>query len=75
MNASTSSLNVKRLILVPALIALAVTMLRLLGELGQGPSFLFNREAGAWRSCSTRYLELSTQPGYCGARTGCAASY
>ncbi len=34
MNASTSSLNVKRLILVPALIALAVTMIRLLGELG-----------------------------------------
>ena len=46
MNASNSSLNVKRLILVPALIALAVTMIRLLGELGQGPSFLFSREAG-----------------------------
>jgi len=35
-----------RLILVPALITLAVTLLRLIGELQQWSSSLFNREAG-----------------------------
>ncbi len=46
METSSSGLNVKRLVMVPALIALAVTIARLVGELGGGPSALFNREAG-----------------------------
>ncbi len=35
-----------RLILVPAVITLAVTLLRLVGELQQWSSALFNRSAG-----------------------------
>ena len=46
MERSGSDLKVKRLIMVPALIALAVTMVRLVGELSGGSSVLFNREAG-----------------------------
>jgi hypothetical protein len=46
METSGSNLNVKQLILVPALIALAVTIVRLVGELTGGPSSLFNRAAG-----------------------------
>ena len=46
METSSSGLNVKRLVMVPALIALAVTIARLVGELGGGPSALFNSEAG-----------------------------
>jgi hypothetical protein len=46
MGTSGSNLNVKQLILVPALITLAVTIVRLVGELAGGPSSLFNRAAG-----------------------------
>ena len=46
MATSVSGLNVKRLIMVPALIALAVTIVRLVGEISGGPSSLFNRSAG-----------------------------
>jgi hypothetical protein len=42
----TSDLNVKKLIMVPALIALAITIVRLVGELTGGSSALFNRDAG-----------------------------
>ncbi len=46
MGTSISGLNIKRLIMVPALIALAVTIVRLVGEISGGPSSLFNRAAG-----------------------------
>ena len=46
METSHSVPNVKRLIMVPALIALAITIVRLVGELAGGSSALFNREAG-----------------------------
>ena len=46
MGTPVSGLNVKRLIMVPALIALAVTIVRLVGEVSGGPSILFNRAAG-----------------------------
>jgi len=46
MEASHSVSNVKGLIMVPALIALAITIVRLVGELAGGSSVLFNREAG-----------------------------
>ena len=46
MELSSSGLNVKKLIMVPALIALAITIVRLVGELGGGPSALFSRAAG-----------------------------
>ncbi len=46
METSHSDLNVKRLIMVPALIALAITIVRLVGELAGGPSTLFNRAPG-----------------------------
>ena len=46
METSHSGPNVKRLIMVPALIALAITIIRLVGELAGGSSTLFNREAG-----------------------------
>ena len=45
-NASSSSLDVRELILAPVLISFAVTVVRLLGELMEGPSFLFGRAAG-----------------------------
>lgn len=43
---SPSKLSLTRLILVPALITLAVTLLRLIGELMHWSSILFNRSAG-----------------------------
>ena len=46
METSHSVPNVKRLIMVPALIALAITIFRLVGELVGGSSVFFNREAG-----------------------------
>lgn len=46
METSHSDLNVKKLIMVPALIALAITIARLVGELVGGSSVLFNRDAG-----------------------------
>ena len=46
METHVSDLNVRKLIMVPALIALAVTIVRLAGELFGGPSSLFNRSAG-----------------------------
>jgi hypothetical protein len=42
----TSKLCVSHLIVVPAVITLAVTLLRLLGELQHWPSLFFNRAAG-----------------------------
>ena len=46
MELSSSGLDVKKLIMVPALIALAITIVRLVGELGSGPAALFSRDAG-----------------------------
>jgi len=46
METSHSGPNVKRLIMVPALIALAITIFRLVGELAGGSSTLFNRAPG-----------------------------
>ena len=43
---SNSNINTMQLILIPSLITLAVTLLRLVGELQNWPSVLFNREAG-----------------------------
>lgn len=46
---STTNLDIKRLILVPALVTLAVTLARLAGELLHGPRRFFNPDAGgAW---------------------------
>jgi hypothetical protein len=46
---STTSLEIKRLILVPALVTLAVTVTRLAGELEHGPRRFFNSApGGAW---------------------------
>lgn len=43
---SDSNVNVKQLILIPSVITLAVTLLRLIGELQHWPTALFNRSAG-----------------------------
>jgi hypothetical protein len=43
---STSQISIPKLILVPSVITLAVTLLRLVGELQHWPSALFNRDAG-----------------------------
>jgi hypothetical protein len=43
---SSSSISVSRLILVPALITLGITLLRLVGELGDWSPTLFNRAPG-----------------------------
>lgn len=43
---SDSSVSVKQLILIPSVITLAVTLLRLFGELHYWPDALFNRKAG-----------------------------
>ena len=43
---STTALDVKRLILVPALVTLAVTAARLAGELLHGPRLFFNSDPG-----------------------------
>lgn len=45
-SASSNNLSISRLILVPALITLAITALRLAGELLHWSNFLFNRDAG-----------------------------
>jgi len=46
MDAATSVPNVKELVRISALIALVVTLARLVGELGGGPAMLFNKEPG-----------------------------
>lgn len=43
---SGSNVNIKQLIFIPSLITLAVTLLRLIGELQHWPTALFNRSAG-----------------------------
>jgi hypothetical protein len=43
---NTSNLNIKQLILVPAVITLGITILRLVGELNEWSPVLFGREAG-----------------------------
>ena len=43
---SNSRVSVARLIFIPSVITLAVTMLRLVGELQHWPTVLFNRSAG-----------------------------
>jgi len=43
---SNSSLSIKQLILTPSAITLAITLLRLIGELLHWPQVLFNRSAG-----------------------------
>jgi hypothetical protein len=43
---ASSELNIRQLILVPALITLGVTLLRLVGELNNWAPVLFSREAG-----------------------------
>jgi hypothetical protein len=46
---STTSVGISRLILGPALVTLAVTLARVVGELAHGPRMLFNSTAGgAW---------------------------
>lgn len=47
---SRSDVSIARLILVPSIISLAVTLLRLVGELQGWPGALFNREAGGFGS-------------------------
>ena len=46
MEAVTSGPNLKELVRIPALIALVVTLARLVGELSGGPARLFNSEPG-----------------------------
>ncbi len=46
MSKVNSDVSVRQLIMEPALIALSITVVRLVGELGGGPSILFNRAAG-----------------------------
>jgi hypothetical protein len=46
MSETNSRISIGRLILVPSVITLAVTLLRLIGELQHWPSALFSREAG-----------------------------
>ena len=46
MNESNFAISTRRLILAPAMITLAVTLLRLVGELNHWSPALFNREAG-----------------------------
>jgi hypothetical protein len=41
-----ANVSIRRLILIPSVITLAVTLLRLVGELQQWPTALFNRGAG-----------------------------
>jgi hypothetical protein len=45
-NSSNSRVNIMQLILIPSVITLAVTLLRLIGELQHWPTALFKREAG-----------------------------
>jgi hypothetical protein len=46
MTESNFAISTRRLVLVPALITLAVTLLRLVGEVNRWSPALFNREAG-----------------------------
>jgi len=46
MNESNFDISTRRLVLAPALITLAITLLRLVGELNRWSPALFNREAG-----------------------------
>jgi hypothetical protein len=46
MNESNFDISTRRLVLVPALITLAITLLRLVGELNHWSPALFNRAAG-----------------------------
>ncbi len=46
MSSNETQLTVSRLILIPAIISLVVTLLRLAGEMAGGSSLLFNAEAG-----------------------------
>jgi hypothetical protein len=46
MNPSNSRFSITRLILIPSVITLFVTLLRLVGELQNWPRALFNRDAG-----------------------------
>ncbi len=46
MEAATSGPNLKELVRIPALIALVVTLARLVGELSGGPARFFNSEPG-----------------------------
>ena len=46
MSKNNSDVNVRQLILWPALIAFSITIVRLVGELAGGPTPLFNRAAG-----------------------------
>ncbi len=46
MPEEAKDLNIKSWILIPAAVTLAVTLIRLLGELFGGPDFLFNASAG-----------------------------
>ena len=43
---TSSNLNIKNLILMPVVISIVVTLVRLVGELMEGPSILFGRQAG-----------------------------
>jgi hypothetical protein len=43
---TNSKVSIPQLIFIPSVITLAITILRLVGELQQWPSVLFNREAG-----------------------------
>lgn len=45
-NASNSRVNIMQLILIPSVITLAMTLLRLVGELQHWPTVLFNRAPG-----------------------------
>ena len=46
LDAVTSGPSVKEFVRIPALIALVVTLARLIGELGGRPAMLFNKEPG-----------------------------
>ncbi len=46
MTKDTAEPDVKALVAIPAVIALAITLIRLVGELADGPELLFNRAPG-----------------------------
>jgi len=50
------NLNVSKLVLIPALITLGVTVLRLVGELNHWNPSLFNRAAGGGRGPDRHFL-------------------
>jgi hypothetical protein len=47
---SDQAVHTRQLILIPAVVTLAITLLRLAGELLGGPALLFNKEAGGGRA-------------------------